>query len=283
MQLATDAAATCTDGIWPNEICFDFSNLNFIRPTGMAFLCNMVDWLASLECKVFFQGHTALTAPLRYLDDSQFFNMKLGANIRINARCRSTTFQLQQVRHSDSSASLALKFLPWLADRLDATPQAVSLQDIKTCSMELFNNIRDHTQFDIGCICAQHYPRDNQVEIAIADFGLGIPNSVRKIRPEMTEDASAITEAFVLGFTTKGHPNNMGAGLPFLRDNCVGVHGSTVTVYSGYSILTHYRQNGVIQSTPQKSENFCPGTVISIILNKGSLDLSEAGLSDLDW
>lgn len=45
----------------------------------------------------------------------------------------------------------------------------------------MLNNIKDHTEFDIGSIFAQHFPNKKEVVISVSDFGLGIPDKVREL------------------------------------------------------------------------------------------------------
>lgn len=282
MELATDAADLCVDGIWPNEICFVFSNLDFIRPTGIAFLNNLIDWLAVSECEVYFQGHYENTRALRFLDDSQFFTLRLGHSIREDAICRNTTYQLERVTAAQKSARMDFQFLPWMARRLDANPNAKALLELKSVLIELFNNISDHTQFDIGCICAQHFPKANEIEIAIADFGLGIPRSVAKEVPDL-DDADAIVKAVTEGFTTKGVPTNMGQGLYLLKDVCADLHNGSVTIFSGFGMVKYWKAGNHMQCQRTPTENFCPGTVIKIIVDTNNIDLAADQEDEIDW
>ena len=94
--------------------------------------------------------------------------------------------------------------MPWLAARLKITQ--ASLYTFKACISELFNNIQDHTQYEIGSIFVQHFPHYSTIGISLADFGLGIPEKVRVKLPDLTDDA-AIIQAVEDGFTT--NPNQL--------------------------------------------------------------------------
>jgi len=283
MELASSASAYYTDGIWPTELYFDFSALKFIKPTGIVFLSNLIDWLDHNGCTVYFRYHQDDKDALRFLDDSQFFKVRLGETIREDASCRATTFELEKVENSYSSARLNQGLVPWLAAQLNTRKEAAALQDIKNTVQELFNNIGDHTQFNIGGICAQHFPKINEIEFAIADFGLGIPESVRNIEPGIESDCLAIEIATREGFTTKGVPNNKGAGLGLLKDVCVGVHGGMVTIYSGCGIVSFKKEKNQVLCTKWDSSHFCPGTVIKIQIKTDQLDLSDLSEQDFDW
>ena len=114
-----------------------------------------------------------------------------------------------------SYAWLTYDMVPWLSGRLGVN--AASLAPFKTCLSELFNNIADHTRYDIGGVFSQHFPRGNFptgncIETAVADFGMGIPESVRNVRAGLS-DSQAILLSVQEGFTSLSTPRNRGAGL----------------------------------------------------------------------
>jgi hypothetical protein len=73
-SLVADVAATNL----PKEIVFDFSRLNFIRPAGVVFLNNIVNWLREHERTVTFSNYQGRSPALRFLDDSLFFEKHCG-------------------------------------------------------------------------------------------------------------------------------------------------------------------------------------------------------------
>ena len=104
-----------------------------------------------------------------------------------------------------SHSWLQSDLLPWLATRLSINE--ASLYSVKVCVSELFNNIQDHTRYDIGSIFIQHFPNEDCVIFSVADFGLGIPDKVRSKVPEIS-DTAAIIKTVEEGFTTKSSPAN---------------------------------------------------------------------------
>ena len=85
---------------------------------------------------------------------------------------------------------------------------------------EIFNNINNHAgkSGDIASAIMQHFPKRSEVDIAISDFGEGIPARVREKEPEISNDGAAILKAVEENFSTRSTPRNRGAaGLTYIR------------------------------------------------------------------
>lgn len=275
-SLVADVAATNL----PKEIVFDFSQLNFVRPAGVVFLNNIVNWLREQGVVVNFANNSGRSPALRFLDDSLFFEKLCGAKVNPNASPRSTTRPLMEIAHEQSHAWLENDLIPWLAKQL-AVPKP-SLYEVKAVVSELFNNIQDHTRYDIGCVFVQHFPNENQVNIALSDWGEGIPKNVRKVDPKLS-DPEAIIRATEEGFTTKSRPGNFGYGLDQLLRGIVERSGGTVTIYSGRGIVRFRREGSIVRSEVEPEVGFCPGTTIDINLRADALEIVADEREDLEW
>lgn len=279
-QIVTHLNGAAHGGKLPPEICFNFSTLNFIRPAGVTFLNNLVGWLHVQKVKVTFAGMNLYSAPIAYLDDSLFFERHLGHKLVASSRPRSTTVPLQQVSQAESHMWLRTTLIPWLAGSL-SVPEA-SLQQFQVCISELFNNISDHTRFDIGCIFVQHFPREDRVLISVADFGRGIPDSVRQVRQEIS-DVDAVLQAVEEGFTSKSTPRNRGAGLDYLLRTVALGNAGVVTIFSGSAIVKFYERSGEIVSEVVASVGFSPGTLIEIELRTDTIESVEDDSEEFEW
>lgn len=279
-RVAEDIAQRCPDGL-PRELVFDFKDLKFIRPAGVVFLSNLFWWIHERGTKVRLINADADSAALRYLDDSLFFEQHCGQKIRPCSSPRSTTKPLMRIAHSESHGWLEFTLVPWLASKLNLTE--ASLYTIKTCLSELFNNIKDHTRLEIGSIFVQHYPAENRINISLSDFGLGIPEKVREIEPNI-EDGPAIVRAVQDGFTTKSTPGNAGIGLDYLLKTVIGTNEGDVTIYSLHGIVRFRRDNNS-QIRPHIMQNvgFCPGTTIDIHLRTDRIECLPEEREDLEW
>lgn len=254
-----------------NKFIFDFSRLRFIEPVGVTVLSNLVEWLYKRKVEVFFRTPKRVVLPssIQYLDDSLFFKRYLGKKYNDLARPRQTTIPLQLVSYQESYQWLDRRLLTWLMMRLSLS--RASLINIKVCVEEIFNNIVDHAQENIGCVFAQHYPRNNFIQLAISDFGVGVPAVVKTKFPKLT-DSEAIEKATTPGFSTKSNPRNTGAGLEVLLQNVVSINEGEVYIHSNHGILTCSRDDsGSIYMEKEETAGFYPGTLFEIILRTDTI------------
>ena len=241
---------------FPRKLIFDLGQLDFIRPAGVVFLSNLINWLKENGTEADFANCDINREAIKYLDDLLFFEQHAGSRLSKNAAPRDTTRPLFTIAQKDSHAWLQANFVPWLATRLNITE--ASLYALKVCVSELFNNIQDHTRFDIGSIFIQHFPRERTIIISVSDFGLGIPAKVRE-KISGISDGEAILQAVQDGFTTKSKPANKGAGLDYLLNVVTLQNGGKVTIYSGDSIVAFESAAGVIRPTVLDNVGFSPG------------------------
>ena len=249
--------------VFPTLVNVDFSRVTFIRPPNVAFLSNFTNFFTQRGSKVNFSGMVVARQAIKYLDDSGFFETHLGERLHPNSRCRPTTFPLQTVARADSHGWLEFNFLPWLVAKSGLTK--TSLAEVKTCIQELLNNICDHTQFDEGCIFGQWYPNENQIIVSIADFGIGIPENVRKVEPHL-DDNAALIRAVQDGFSSMSLPSNRGAGLYLLLQNIVQNFNGVVTLRSGLGLTRFENRSGSIYVNSYTSVGYCIGTTIDLTI-----------------
>jgi hypothetical protein len=281
-KVAADVVSNSPNGR-PSELTcvkFDFSKLSFIRPSGVVFFSNLLWWLHHCGAKVEFSGIGVQSAALSFLDDSLFFEQHCGRKLRDASAPRETTRPLVRIAHAESHAWLESNLVPWLAARLGISQ--ASIYAFKACVSELFNNIQDHTQFDIGSIFVQHFPKKHDVTLALSDFGAGIPYKVREQIPNLT-DTEAIMHSVREGFTTKSRPGNKGIGLDYLLQTVVARNGGQVTIYSGSSIVRFDCTRNGIQAIPFATAGFCPGTTIDLSLRTNAIEILPEESEDLQW
>jgi anti-sigma regulatory factor (Ser/Thr protein kinase) len=85
---------------------------------------------------------------------------------------------LRKISCAESHGWLDQRAFPWLAAKLQVS--TASIAEFKTCVREIFTNIQDHSTEDIGCIHIQFYPNEHRIRISVSDFGIGIPDEIRK-------------------------------------------------------------------------------------------------------
>lgn len=187
---------------------------------------------------------------------------------------------LIELRHAECHGWIHSTLSPWLSE-ISGVP-IEGLAEFKTCMSELFNNINDHTEYDVGSVFAQWYPQIKNLRIAIADFGQGIPSTVRRVEPHLPDD-QAIIRAFDEGFSSQSKPQNRGQGLYYLRQNVLENLGGSLTVRSGAGTVTFKKSGNSLTTMPYIAGGFCPGTMIEFNIRTDVIEFEEEINGDFQW
>jgi hypothetical protein len=266
-----------------NSINLDFTKLQFIRPSGVTILSNIVQWLLSKRVKVGFilpEKYDYQHNPVKFLDDSEFFNIFLKKKLLTRSHHRETTIPLKLVQYDESYSWIENNLIFWLMQRLSLNKGALS--NIKVCFAEIFNNIKDHSQYNIGCVFGQHFPTEHNVQIAISDFGVGIPHNVKKILPNL-DDSKALVKATEEGFSTKSNIRNAGAGLDVLIHNVALQNRGTLLIYSNCGAIQCNYDNGNIAKTMLHVQGYYPGTLIYVNLRTDTFIQDDDDSEEFEW
>lgn len=266
-----------------SRIHFDFTELEFIEPSGVVVLSNLVEHLR--RCKVRGNMHCPHKSPgVRYLDDAGFFARYNGKPLIAQAQPREGMLPLQLVEGMKGTNYVFTMLVPWLARQLAVSEN--SLGTLRVCLEEIFLNVEHHSGTGIGCISAQIFQKpDHQLHMAISDFGNGIPRLVRTVAPQLT-DAQAVRLACQEGFSTKSNVRNRGAGIPNLIKIITSPAWGTVWIDSGFGNVSaaHGRDGAKIVSRDRP--NYYPGTLVRITINLSAVLASlpaENQPEDLEW
>jgi len=256
----------------PKVVKIDFSKVTFIRPSNVVFLSNFSQWLHVNGCKVRYVGMNVARDSIKYLDDSLFFEQHLGKKLDSSSQCRKTTLPLQNVARVESHNWLESEFLPWVMNHSGLNKS--SLAEVKTCLQELLNNISDHTDYDYGCLFSQWYPKEKQIIVSVADFGIGIPNTVRTIKPNLA-DCDAIELAAQYGFSAKSTPRNRGAGLDTLIANIVEDFDGKVMIRSNSGLVKFAKRGDSRYISKYDAVGWCIGTTIEMVIPTNQIPVVE--------
>jgi hypothetical protein len=110
---------------------------------------------------------------------------------------------------------------------------------------EIYSNSFEHSGSQLGLFtCGQHYPAAKQLGLCVVDFGIGIPEKVRRFRGVRLKPEDALRWAFESGNSTDPGIGR-GLGLDVLRD-FVGLNHGRLDVYSGgaHATITHAQRPG---------------------------------------
>jgi len=266
------------------RITLDFSNLDFIEPVGVVILSNLIEYLSRRGATVQFQGNANPTVAIKFLADSQFFERYDAKNPFPNASVRPTTVPLNQIKKVQSQHFLNYELMPWIGKTVGLSEE--SLSGVKISLEEILHNVADHSGVDFGCTFAQHFPNKARIQVAVSDFGIGIPDLVRTKVPDAS-DTHALRLACQEGFTTKTNVQNRGAGLPNLMRYVTQRNGGNVLLVSGRGALTaspSYR-TAATHMTPKRARGYYPGTLVRVILRTDTLERAaeDAKLEPFEW
>lgn len=262
-----------------SHVVFDFSDLTFIEPVGVVVLCNLIEYLRKTGVKVTFRNHRVDRDCMRYLDDCLFFHRYLDKNLFDGSKERAGTVPLQLIAHDQAFSYLSFRLIPWVGDIVGLSKEA--LDSLRACLEEIFHNVKDHSGVPIGCAFAQHYPKDRQIQIAVSDFGVGIPTKVRSVLPDLS-DQLALKRAAAEGFTTKSNVQNRGAGLPNLMRFVTRLGGNVLIASERASLSASQRPTGYKISAKRSADRY-PGTLVRVILSTQALKAVAADTDEEDF
>lgn len=267
------------------KIKFDLTNVEFIDPCGMTALYNICLWLEKTEDV---QATFLLNPidklpkynerPMMYLVDCGFFKKFFGEQlIYKEPRIRDTTLPVRTLKSEESYEWKEAFLKPWLQRCCN---RYCEFSNIQTAVDEIFNNIADHSNQDIGCVFAQFFPNLKKIKISISDFGIGIPTSMKTLNPEKN-DAELLAMACKEGVSTKSTPRNRGAGLTNIIMSLTNASIGAVHIQSNYGIIEVENETVVRREV---SKNFYPGTLFSIELNLDNEELYDYDEEeDFEW
>jgi anti-sigma regulatory factor (Ser/Thr protein kinase) len=253
-----------------SRVKLDFGRLDFIDPTGVVVLCNMVDYLRRVGTTVKVRIKRPYSTCVEYLDDFGFFKHYGGEPLRPHAALRKTTVPIERVQSQQIFAYLENQLMPWIAERVGLAQGSIAA--VKTCFEEIFHNIDDHSGVQIGSAFAQFFPRNDHIHVAISDYGVGIPSVVRKKIPGIS-DPDALVKACEEGFTTQTNVRNRGAGLPTLIKYVTLRNQGNVLLASGRGELAATPQDGSTNIRARNMRNGSyPGTLVKVILKTNTFE-----------
>lgn len=260
-----------------NFINIDINNINFIEPAGVVLLFNLFKLLDD-QINICIIDNGINNFGKRYLFDSGIFDEFLSEVPRKSRR--STILTLKDIGTEEYYQWHNITLLQWL--RSCTNRYKNDFTAIKTTIEEIFNNIKDHSKVNSGSVYGQYYPKNDELVIVLADFGIGIPTALRnsgKFDSDLS-DSALILKAFEEGVSTESTPGNRGAGLPNIK-RLTNNRVSTIQVISNCGRLR--LANGKIDSFGDSIYNYS-GTFFEIRIDISNLSLyDDEAEEEFEW
>jgi anti-sigma regulatory factor (Ser/Thr protein kinase) len=168
--------------------------------------------------------------------------------------------------HPELDKDRVMKYLEgkWIgvgAVRLSEDLQAAIIGKV----WEIYTNAFEHAESPIGVMnCGRYDKKRHRLHLCVMDFGIGIPDNVRKHKPGITIDSgSAMRWAFLNGSSTKADAvgYSRGLGLHILKE-FIRVNKGKLEVYSNDGFVRIKSQSEIYRRTTARF----PGTLVNITL-----------------
>jgi len=256
-----------------SKVELDFCGCTFLAPWALVLFAVHGLWLATEHNKIVTIHYDQETEVGKYLDNSGFIRLFDDSEETPGSRAGFTVC-LEQITGSDQIYPFSRSVTSML--QIDDPEIEGAIEYSLT---ELLRNVVQHSGSAIGGFAmAQYFPKTGQIELVVADRGVGIRKHISATYPEAETDTLALNLALLPHHSgTFGHAmygsmkDNAGLGLFFVSEIAVR-GGGGYKLCSGTALLNKWRTRlGERKSRPAvfpRSEGW-PGTLAVIHLNRG--------------
>jgi hypothetical protein len=240
------------------DLLVDFNYCRFLGHIGVAFLGGLARWIEYQGGRIQFGWETLTPKIYMNLGQSGFLE-SFGVTVE-GWEGNSIPYRCDRI-HQEQEIGQYLRD-SWLGRGwVNVSP---GVRDaISGRAAEIYLNAFEHSRSDMGVFsCGQHYHTKGLLELAVIDFGIGIPDSVRSLpQNRQLTSSQAINCAFQDGNSTKNSSISRGSGLNLLQRFVLSNQGN-LRIFSGdgYAIM---------EDNKSMCKDLCtifPGTLINIAL-----------------
>jgi hypothetical protein len=221
------------------DVLFDFSLCDFLRPNAVAFLGGLTRLIESRGGTVVFDWKTLTNSWVRTTLRQNGFASAFGdPSSRWDGN--SIPYREDKVRKPDEIMDYLEHY--WIGKGwIQVSPRLMNA--IVGHMWEIYNNAFEHSGSQIGVFsCGQCFRKNNDLILSVVDFGQGIPAKIRNFlsfdsRAKDLKASACLRWAFQAGNTTKTDEPG-GSGLDLLKQ-FIAINQGELEVYSneGYAII----------------------------------------------
>lgn len=195
-----------------NKLIVDFNDVRFMDTDDFVVLACLIESFYIKGCQVeFIGGIDGFNNHLYNIKFKEYWKQGFDRS-KFTLSHNQTTLCLWKISRDMiySYSMYARQYFERFARDKDLIPLSSNMD-------EVFNNIFDHSKSPVtGYIITQYYPKNNKLSFSVCDFGVGIPNSIKKAGKDSEhdfEDWKAILKSLEKGFSINSTPRNRGFGL----------------------------------------------------------------------
>ncbi len=227
------------------NVCFDFSRCTFLRPNAVAFLGGLTRLIESRQGMAVFDWNSLNDSWIRTTIRQNGFAGVFGD---ASASWDGTSIPYREDKSLDMNSIMDYLTYNWIGKSWGSVHISDRLRDAIAGRMwEIYSNAFEHSSTEIGVFsCGQHYWRQNDLILSVADFGRGIPANVRTFLRQHVDEAlvsklsgaGCLKWAFERGNSTCMGGIARGLGLDLLKE-FVRLNQGKLEIYSndGYAIV----------------------------------------------
>lgn len=257
-----------------HELTVDFERCEFLAPSGVIFLAGILRHLRTCGVEIYYRWET--------LTDKVRMNLAQNGFLR-SFGCEDLSWDGNSIpyrcdlQHDEAQVAEYLRD-KWLGKGWVNVSTALRNKIVGQVA-EIYLNAFEHSQTKLGVFsCGQHYPSLGILQLAVVDFGLGIPTTVRAV-PENASMSSedALNWAFQPHTTTRRDNVPGGMGLNLLKEFVTLNHGSLIIFSNDRQLIID--DNGVVNKN--RRTDFT-GTLVDIRLrcDESYYDLSSGACNN---
>ena len=262
----------------PKELVVDFTKMTFLRPLHLVSTACLVEEYNSNGYEIRIKCDEAVNARLsRYLKRIKLYEYwKPEFKREHYTKTDTDTYFCLWKYKKEMMQSFLVKSQEYFEKYVVGGNK--DFEPLNVILAELLNNISDHSNSLVdGYVASQFYPAIGQLEIAVCDFGDGIPiviNKYEKARGNKElSDKAALEKAFNHGYSTKSKKHNRGFGLDTIKSVTEESKGK-ITAWSKRGAFRW--ESGKGKTTFTQSFRF-NGTIFDINLDTNTFFEKEEG------
>lgn len=247
-----------------NHCTFDFdSNIKIeeIEPFHIVTLACLNQYLHDQNIKPYMSKNNESLFNYLYNDLQMAKYFVANKNHVANSNCENV-LNLWRIKDTEKDA-YAIKIEAYFKKLFEGK----DIYSISLILKESFYNVFDHAQAGNNAFTFVQL-KDNFIYVAVADFGIGIVNSVKKAYPNIS-DKKAIENALVYGFTAGSTQRNKGYGMENMMTSAFRTR-----IYSDKYFVVCEKNNNFAKITHELQYKF-PGTLLYFEIDTNDLENEE--------